>query len=290
MPSKLWSRYLVFNYQAHTPEVPIPMTIFRLLDIMARLRDPETGCPWDVKQTFSTIVPYTIEEAYEVADAIEKGDIEGLKDELGDLLLQVVFHARMAEEAGAFAFDDVVRAIADKLVRRHPHVFGDLIADEEGLRRNWEAQKEQERVSRASKRGHSISVLDDVPKALPALTRAEKLQKRAARVGFDWPQATQVLDKIEEEIAELRTEIDGNGAPERLVDETGDLLFALVNLARHLKVDPETALRQANSKFTRRFSLIENALAAEGRAPSQANLGEMDELWEAAKKEEVKGS
>ena len=266
------------------------MTITRLLDIMARLRDPETGCPWDIKQTFSTIVPYTIEEAYEVADAIDKGDIEGLKDELGDLLLQVVFHARMAEEAGAFVFDDVVRAIADKLVRRHPHVFGDLIADEEGLRSNWEAQKEQERMERASKRGHSISVLDDVPTALPALTRAEKLQKRAARVGFDWPQTTEVLDKIGEEITELRTEIDRNGAPERLLDETGDLLFALVNLARHLKIDPETALRQANSKFTRRFSFIEKELAAERRTPSQASLQEMEDLWEAAKKDEGKGT
>ena len=255
----------------------------RLLDIMARLRDPATGCPWDVKQTFASIAPYTIEEAYEVADAIDEGDMEALKDELGDLLLQVVFHARMAEEAGDFAFGDVAHAIADKLVRRHPHVFGDLVTDEAGLRANWEAHKAEERAARAAKRGHETGTLDGVPASLPALMAAEKLQKRAARVGFDWPQAAQVLDKIEEEIAELRAEIGGGGAPERLADETGDLLFAVVNLARHLKIDPETALRHANSKFARRFGAIESALAAQGRTPGQASLEEMEALWQQAK-------
>ncbi len=258
---------------------PLP----RLLEIMARLRDPEHGCPWDVRQSFASIAPYTIEEAYEVADAIESEDMAALKDELGDLLLQVVFHARMAEEAGHFRFDDVAAAIADKLVRRHPHVFGDLEADEAEVRANWEAAKAHERAERAAVRGQAAGVLDGVPTALPALARAEKLQARAATVGFDWPEATQVLDKIEEEVAELRRELDAGAAPGPLMEETGDLLFALVNLARHLKVDPEAALRKGNSKFARRFARIEAALAADGRRPEEASLEEMEALWQQAK-------
>jgi ATP diphosphatase len=248
----------------------------RLVSIMARLRDPETGCPWDIEQDFESIAPYTIEEGYEVADAIARKDMEGLRDELGDLLFQVVYHARMAEERGAFAFADVVRAIADKMVRRHPHVFGaesrDKTADQQTV--DWERVK-------AAERG-AAGALAGVAAGLPALTRAVKLQNRAARVGFDWPDAGAVLDKIAEETAEL-VEARDTGDAIRVREEYGDLLFVMANLARHLGVDPEAALRDANAKFTRRFEAIEAALAADGRGPADSSLAEMDALWDAAK-------
>jgi len=259
----------------------------RLLDIMARLRDPERGCPWDLEQSFATIAPYTIEEAYEVAEAAERGEPEALKDELGDLLLQVVFHARMAEEARQFAFNDVARGIADKMIRRHPHVFAE--AQVEGAAAQtvaWEAQKAEERRARAATTGRPGSALDGVGLGLPALTRAEKLQKRAARVGFDWPSVAPVFDKIAEEITELRTEIDRRAAPERVADELGDLLFAVVNLARRLEVDPEQALRNANRKFERRFRSIEERLAARGEPLADATLDEMEAEWQRVKAEE----
>jgi len=251
----------------------------QLLAIMARLRDPENGCPWDQAQTFATIAPYTIEEAYEVADAIERGDLDELKDELGDLLLQVVFHARIAEEMGAFAFADVARAIADKMIRRHPHVFEAAqyrnIAEQS---RAWEEIKAAERVGR----GKAASLLDDVPAGLPALTRAVKLTKRAARVGFDWPSTREVLDKLREELAELEVEIDA-GDQAKAREELGDLLFVVANLARKLDVEPEDALRATNAKFARRFAFIERALQTDGRTPEQSDLAEMDGLWNDAK-------
>ena len=270
------------------PRPPNPQRpIDRLIAIMARLRAKEGGCPWDLEQDFASIAPYTIEEAYEVADAVQRNDKPALREELGDLLLQVVYHARMAEEEGSFAFDDVATAIADKMVARHPHVFGDKeVEGAAGQTRMWEEFKARERAAKAKASGKPPSVLDDVPLALPALMRAEKLQKRAARVGFDWPDATQVLDKLEEEIAELRAEIAEGGKPARVADEMGDLLFVLVNLSRHLKVDPETALRGCNAKFERRFAFIERALAAESRSPKDATLEEMEALWQAAKRDE----
>lgn len=258
--------------------------IDQLLEVMARLRNPETGCPWDVEQTFKTIAPYTIEEAYEVADAIEHGDMNGLKDELGDLLLQVVFHARMAEEDGAFDFDAVAQGVTEKMLRRHPHVFGDARVDTaEAQTYTWEEQKAAERASKAATNGENLSALDGVAVGLPALTRAVKLQKRAARVGFDWPKVLQVFDKIDEEVAELKHEIVTNGSHDRLEDELGDLLFGLVNLARHLDVDPESALRHTNAKFERRFHRIEETLAAEGRHPAEASLEDLEAAWQAAK-------
>ncbi|MBM3535929.1 MAG: nucleoside triphosphate pyrophosphohydrolase [Alphaproteobacteria bacterium] len=259
--------------------------IDRLIEIMARLRTPEGGCPWDLEQTFASIAPYTIEEAYEVADAIARGNLADLKEELGDLLLQVVFHARMAEERQAFAFDDVAKAIADKMIRRHPHVFGAAPErDATAQTVSWEAAKAAERSEKAS-RGPA-SALDGVALALPALMRADKLQRRAARVGFDWPEARQVLDKIDEEIGELRRELDAGARKDAAEDEVGDLLFALANLARHLGVDPEAALRRGNRKFERRFRAIEAALAARGRRPEGATLEEMEALWQQAKDEE----
>jgi ATP diphosphatase len=250
--------------------------VARLVAIMARLRDRETGCPWDIEQDFDSIAPYTIEEGYEVADAIARKDMAGLRDELGDLLFQVVYHARMAEEQGAFAFGDVARAIADKMVRRHPHVFGaesrDKSADQQTL--DWERLK-------AAERGPA-GALDGVAVGLPALTRAVKLQNRAARVGFDWPDAGAVLAKIAEETAEL-VEARDAGDEGRVREEYGDLMFVMANLARHLRVDPEAALRDASAKFTRRFEAIEAALAAEGRRPADSILAEMDALWDAAK-------
>jgi MazG family protein len=258
--------------------------IQRLLQVMARLRDPDGGCPWDLEQDFSTIAPYTIEEAYEVADAIARGDLAHLKDELGDLLLQVVYHAQMAEEAGLFDFDQVAAAIADKMIRRHPHVFGTAEVDSARAQSHaWEAVKAAERASKAGAAEGSHGVLDDVPLALPALVRAAKLQRRAARVGFDWPEPVQVLDKVEEEIAELRAELKSQANQDRLTDEIGDLLFAAVNLARHLDVDGEAALRQANAKFERRFRAIEEALRARGRRLEDASLDEMEALWQRAK-------
>ena len=251
----------------------------RLNAIMAKLRDPVGGCPWDVEQTFATIAPYTIEEAYEVADAIERGDMDELKSELGDLLFQVVFHARMAEEQGLFAFDDVAEAIAEKLERRHPHVFGDEAAKPDGVaqKARWEDIKAGERKAKAQH-----GALDDVPVGLPALARAAKLTKRAARVGFDWPSTDEVFDKLDEEVAELRVEIAA-GDLDKARDEVGDLLFVVANLARKLGVEPEDALRGANAKFIRRFGFIEAALARDGRSPEQSDLAEMDGLWDAAK-------
>ena len=266
--------------------------IERLLEIMVLLRTPKTGCPWDLEQTYATIAPYTIEEAYEVAEAIREDDMPGLRDELGDLLFQVVFHARIAEEAGDFAFGDVVEAISEKMVRRHPHVFGDTKIDGATAQTTaWEAHKAAERAAKSGSGGSAPgsaegSVLASVPLALPALTRAEKLQKRAARVGFDWPEATQVLDKIEEELAELREALAQKAPREKIAEELGDILFGYVNLARHLGVDPEEALRSCNAKFVRRFQEIEKALATEGRGPQDASLDELEALWQAAKKTE----
>ena len=253
--------------------------IDRLLGVMAKLRDPEGGCPWDVEQTFATIAPYTIEEAYEVADAIERGDMNDLKSELYDLLFQSVFHARMAQEAGLFDFDDVAAAIADKLERRHPHVFGDETAqaDDKAQKARWEDIKAAERKARAQG-----GVLDDVPVGLPALTRAAKLTKRAARIGFDWPSIHEVLDKLDEETEELKVEI-ARGDVQKSHEELGDILFVLANLARKLDVEPEDALRGANAKFVRRFGFIEAELARDGRTPDQSTLEEMDRLWDAAK-------
>lgn len=255
----------------------------RLLDVMAALRDPAGGCPWDRDQTFATIAPYTIEEAYEVADAIAREDFAGLPDELGDLLLQVVYHARIAEEAGRFDFADVARAIADKMIRRHPHVFGEAAARDAGQQvAAWESQKRAERVARAER-----GVLAGIPLDLPALTRARKLTARAARVGFDWPDAAGVLDKLEEEVAELRAELPDTARPDpdlaRLADEVGDLLFVLANLARKLDLDPEACLRGANQKFARRFGAVEAGLARDGRTPDEATLAEMEAGWRAAK-------
>jgi ATP diphosphatase len=264
--------------------------IQRLLDIMAALRTPGTGCPWDLKQDFATIAPYTIEEAYEVADAIARGDLDDLKDELGDLLLQVVFHARMAQEQGAFAFDDVVLAITEKLIRRHPHVFGDtadLTPDEvKGL---WDRIKAEEKAERLRRRGgqddDEAGALAGVPATLPALTRALKLQQKASRVGFDWNDPKAVLAKIREEADEIEAALASQDQ-DAVSDEIGDLIFALVNLARHLEIDPDAALRGTNAKFERRFAAIEAALAHRGKTPSEASLSEMDALWDEAKAQE----
>ncbi len=254
----------------------------QLLQIMRDLRNPDTGCPWDIEQDFTTIAPYTIEEAYEVADAIQRGKWDELRDELGDLLLQVVFHSQIAADKGLFDFNDVATAISDKMVARHPHVFGDESRDKtiEQQTRDWESIKAAERADKAQTR-----VLDGVAQGLPALTRAVKLQKRAARVGFDWPQIDQVLDKITEEAAEL-TEAVQVLPFEKVEEEFGDLMFVMANLARHMKVDPEAALRKANSKFIRRFSYIEDSLASENRRPQDTNLEELDALWDQAKEVE----
>ncbi|MDQ4061957.1 MAG: nucleoside triphosphate pyrophosphohydrolase [Pseudomonadota bacterium] len=262
-----------------------------LLDIMARLRTPETGCPWDLAQSFETIAPYTIEEAYEVADAIERRDMAELPDELGDLLLQVVFHARMAEEAGLFDFGDVVERITTKMVRRHPHVFGESRADSSAeVRRSWEAIKAEEKAAKPPKArldGESRT-LAGVPVGLPGLTRAVKLQEKASRVGFDWNDPKLVVEKIREEADELESAAARAPSPE-IEEEVGDLLFAVANLARHLKVDPEAALRRANLKFMRRFAAIERSLAAQGRLPKDSTLEEMDALWDEAKRLERQG-
>ena len=265
--------------------------IARLIEIMAVLRTAGTGCPWDLAQNFSTIAPYTIEEAYEVADAIERRDFDDLRDELGDLLLQVVFHARMAEEARLFSFCDVVEAIAEKLVRRHPHVFGDAgRLDTEAVNALWDKIKAQEKAERAAGRAidpkdareRSKGALAGVPVALPALTRALKLQEKAGKVGFDWNDPLAVLAKIREEADEIAAEL-ASGEARAAREEVGDLLFAVVNLARHLGADPEAALRAANEKFERRFGYIERALATAGKTPEQSTLAEMDELWDEAK-------
>ena len=266
----------------------------RLLGIMARLRDPDGGCPWDLAQDFSTIAPYTIEEAYEVADAIDRGDMHGLRDELGDLLLQVVFHARMAEEAGDFAFDDVARAIADKMERRHPHVFGDADReDAEAVRASWEEIK---RAERAAAGDEDTSALAGISRGLPEWQRAVKLQARAARVGFDWPGPGPVLDKLAEELGEVRVEFDAlaaapddAGARARLEDELGDLLFVAANLARHAKVDVGAALRRANHKFERRFRAMEALASAEGTPLSERTLDAQEALWARVKDAERSG-
>ena len=264
----------------HDPLIFAPDgSLTRLRAIMAALRDPDTGCPWDIEQDFASIAPYTIEEAYEVADAIEQQDWPALQGELGDLLLQVVYHAQMAAEAGHFTLDDITRAISDKMVARHPHVFGDDTRDKSAAQQvqDWEAVKAAERAARAQG-----GVLDDVALGLPALMRAVKLQKRAARVGFDWPQTDQVIDKIAEEAGELREARD-HLTQDEITEEFGDLLFVMANLARHLDIDPEAALRAANAKFTRRFRAIEAALSAQNRRPEDSTLDEMDALWNAAK-------
>ncbi len=255
----------------------------RLVAIMAKLRDPKGGCPWDLEQTFATIAPYTVEEAYEVADAIDRGDMDHLRDELGDLLLQVVFHSRMAEESGHFTVAEVIEAINDKMVRRHPHVFGDgKVKDSADQTRSWEHLKALERE--AAGKGPASSALDGVAVGLPALTRALKLQQRAARVGFDWTEAIRILEKLREETAEMEVEISQNASKDRLLDEVGDLLFVCVNLARRLDFDPESALRHANAKFERRFRVMEALLAARGRKPEETSLAEMEALWQEAKK------
>jgi ATP diphosphatase len=264
--------------------------IDRLLEIMAALRTPESGCPWDLQQSFATIAPYTLEEAYEVADAIERSDLADLKDELGDLLLQVVFHARMAQEQNSFAFGDVVEAITTKLIRRHPHVFGDKHAgDPQAVKGLWEdikAQEKKEKRDKAARGGEAVrqGALAGVPVALPALTRALKLQAKASQVGFDWNDPRAVLRKIREETDEIEDALDNDTA--NAAGEIGDLLFAAVNLARHLHADPETLLRQTSAKFERRFAAIEQALAARGKAPQDSTLAEMDALWNEAKKAE----
>ena len=261
------------------PSADLP-PLERLLAIMARLRDAEDGCPWDQAQTFATIAPYTVEEAYEVADAVERGNLSDLKDELGDLLLQVVFHARMAEEQGAFDFADVARAINDKMVRRHPHVFADesyaSLADQKD---GWEALKAAERAGKAS---GPTSLLDDVPVGLPGLTRAVKLSKRAATVGFVWPTVQEVVAKLHEEVGELLVEVEA-GDMAKAREELGDVLFVAANLARTLDIDPEDAVRYTNAKFVRRFQYVEQRLAERGKTPAQSDLAEMDALWDAAK-------
>ena len=260
--------------------------IARLLDIMAALRTPETGCPWDLAQNFSTIAPYTLEEAYEVADAIARDDLADLREELGDLLLQVVFHARMAEEQGSFDFGDVVGAITEKLIRRHPHVFGEKRADHPAAVKGlWEEIKAQEKAARG--RPEKQGALAGVPVALPALTRALKLQEKAGKVGFDWNDPRAVLRKIREEADEIESALAASGADQTAAAaEVGDLLFAAVNLARHLHADPEALLRATNQKFERRFASIEQALATRGKAPKDATLAEMDALWDEAKANE----
>jgi len=275
-------------------------TLADLVAVMAALRTPGTGCPWDLAQTFETIAPYTIEEAYEVADAIARADLPDLKDELGDLLLQVVYHARLAEESGAFDLADVTEAITAKMIRRHPHVFGSPQERATGAAPGfWERIKAEERAAKAQQRATvqgqepalnsqtavAGSTLDGVPAGLPGLTRAIKLQAKAARVGFDWPDLAPVLDKVREEIAEL-TEAIATGQRGQVEEEFGDLLFVMANVARHLAIDPEAALRGANQKFTRRFAHIEHRLAESGRTPSQSDLDEMDLLWDEAKRAE----
>ncbi|MDF1670639.1 MAG: nucleoside triphosphate pyrophosphohydrolase [Roseovarius sp.] len=265
----------------HDPHGGMP----RLIAIMRRLRDPDTGCPWDIEQDFATIAPYTIEEAYEVADAIEREAWDELRDELGDLLLQSVFHAQIADEKGLFDFNQVADGISAKMIARHPHVFGDESRDKsaEQQTRDWETLKADERAGKAQ-----TGTLDGVAVGLPALLRAAKLQKRAARVGFDWPEVDQVLDKITEEVAEL-TEAASELTQNEVEEEFGDLLFVMANLARHMGVEPEAALRRANGKFTRRFERIEAFLAEQGKRPEHSDLAEMDALWDRAKAEEKNG-
>jgi nucleoside triphosphate diphosphatase len=269
--------------------------IARLIEIMAQLRTPVSGCPWDLEQNFATIAPYTIEEAYEVVDAIARGDLDDLREELGDLLLQVVYHARMAEEQNAFAFGDVVEAITRKMIRRHPHVFADKDGNIQpaGVKSAWERIKAEEKAERAARRPPAetahTSLLASVKAGLPALTRAMELQRKASTVGFDWNDPRAVLAKIREEADEIEAALD-LGDADKITGETGDLLFALVNLARHVGADPEMALRGTNAKFERRFAYIERTLAAQGRSLEAASLDEMDELWNEAKEDETSSS
>jgi ATP diphosphatase len=264
-----------------TVDCPAPAAIDDLLQIMAQLRAPGTGCPWDLQQDFHSIAPYTLEEAYEVADAIEQGNPAALKEELGDLLFQVVYHAQMAQEAGWFDFNAVVEGICEKMVRRHPHVFADDdIETAEAQTAAWEVHKQRER-------GQQDSALDGVPLALPALTRADKLQKRASRVGFDWPSIHGVSDKVEEELEELREEIKNNAGADALMDEAGDLLFAAVNLVRHAGIDPEAALRQGNRKFSRRFRMVERLSEAAGKTVAATDLDTLDRYWDEVKELEA---
>jgi nucleoside triphosphate diphosphatase len=256
--------------------------LLALIETMARLRDPVSGCAWDLKQTFASLAPYAIEEAYEVAEAAEAGDVTALREELGDLLLQVVFHSQLAREQGLFSFAEVAQGINDKLVRRHPHIFGDAAQrDSRAQTVAWEAQKAEERAAKA-KHQTPVSALDGVAATLPALTRAQKLSGRAARVGFDWPKIDDLFDKLSEEVAELKAEIP-TGQTERIADEMGDLMFVMANLCRKLHLDSETVLRAANAKFTRRFQAVEARLAAQGRTPTEAGLEEMESLWVAVK-------
>ena len=279
--------------------------LLRLVEIMAALRTPETGCPWDLEQTFQTIAPYTIEEAYEVADAISRGDLADLKDELGDLLLQVIYHSRMAEEQGAFAFADVADAVNAKMIRRHPHVFGSAEDRAAGAQPDfWARIKAEERAQKAAERArlgsagqqppsaHRAALLSDVPVGLPALTRAIKLQDKAARVGFDWPNLAPVFAKMKEEIAELEDvafSVAASGSAAAIEEEMGDMLFVMANIARHLQLDPETALRKANDKFTRRFGHIEMRLAEMGKTPEQSTLEDMDALWDEVRAQDKAG-
>ena len=264
-----------------TADCPAPAAINELLQIMVQLRAPGTGCPWDLQQDFHSIAPYTLEEAYEVADAIEQGNPAALKEELGDLLFQVVYHAQMAQEAGWFDFNAVVEGICEKMVRRHPHVFADDdIETAEAQTAAWEVHKQRER-------GQQDSALDGVPLALPALTRADKLQKRASRVGFDWPSIHGVSDKVEEELEELREEIKNNAGADALMDEAGDLLFAAVNLVRHAGIDPEAALRQGNRKFSRRFRMVERLSEAAGKTVAATDLDTLDRYWDEVKELEA---
>ncbi len=267
-----------------------PNNINQLLEIMAKLRDPEGGCPWDQKQTFRSIVPHTLEEAYEVADAIEQQDYQELKGELGDLLFQVVFYAQLAKEQELFDFIDVVEAVSEKLVRRHPHVFGQAdFADEQAVKANWEAEKAQERATKLAAKldanqTDTPSVLDNIPRSMPALTRANKIQKRCSTVGFDWHTLGPVVDKIKEEIDEVLDEVHQvSPDQDRIEDEVGDLLFATVNLVRHLKHDPEQALRRANDKFERRFRLLEKHFLSQNKALDQCSLDEMEQIWQKVK-------
>jgi MazG family protein len=266
-----------------TVDDPAPATIENLLEIMAQLRTPGAGCPWDLQQNFHSIAPYTLEEAYEVIDAIEQGDKDALKEELGDLLFQVVYHVQMAHEAGWFDFGAVVAGICEKMIRRHPHVFGEeIIETAEAQTTAWEIHKDREK-------GERSSALEGVPLALPALTRADKLQKKASRVGFDWPSIHGVSDKVEEELDELREEIHSNASAEALMDEAGDLLFAAVNLVRHTGTDPEAALRQANRKFSRRFRMVEQLSEAAGKTVTETDLDTLDLYWDEAKALEAAG-
>jgi len=266
--------------QTDDPTTMDPRDIATLRAVMAALRAPVTGCPWDLEQSFASIAPYTIEEAYEVADAIAKNDMAALRDELGDLLFQPIYHAQMAAEAGAFTFDDVVEAVVTKMIRRHPHVFGDTQTRAAGVSKGfWEANKAKERAGQPKQ-----GLLDSVAIALPGLTRAVKLQSKAAKVGFDWPSVDNVYDKISEEIAEFK-----DAPADKKAEEFGDILFALANVARHLGIDPEAALRGTNAKFERRFAFIESELAKQGKEPAQSSLNEMDELWNLAKLGELQG-